>query len=145
MILNRSFATTPWDFTNLFDDFLARTPRARSWEPRPRYNYPPINVHYNNDHVVVTSEMPGMEADDIDISIKGNVLTLSGERKTPQHDEEDNLLRNERRFGQFSRSLQMPFEIDPDSVKAQYKNGVLEIKLDRSEADKPKKIQVQSS
>lgn len=94
---------------------------------------------------VVTAELPGLKLEDIEISVTGDTLTLKGDYAQPEKDEDIRYHRQERRYGKFSRSLQLPFNVDAEKVEASYKNGVLKISLPQSEADKPKKIQIKTA
>lgn len=107
-------------------------------------NYPAMNVWANEDGAIVTAELPGIEPDEIDISVTGDTLTLTG-RRMPEELEEDEIYhRRERIYGRFTRTFQLPFEVEAKDVEAVYQKGVLHITLPRSEADKPQKITVKS-
>jgi HSP20 family protein len=95
--------------------------------------------------LVVNAEVPGIDVKDIDISVVGETLTLSGARKSEDLEEGSRYHRQERGSGKFNRSVELPFPVDIDKVEATFKNGVLHISLPRSEADKPKKIVVKSA
>lgn len=114
---------------------------------RPAYapNYPAINVWTNENGAVVTAELPGVNPEDIDISIVGQTLTISGVREPEDMGEDVKLHRQERGFGKFSRSFELPFLIDDAKVEAMFEKGVLHISLPRAEADKPKKIAVKTA
>jgi HSP20 family protein len=107
--------------------------------------YPAMNVWTNADGAVITAELPGMNADDLEISVQGDTLTLRGSRSAEEQGEGMTYHRRERGSGQFRRSFQLPFNVDPNKVEANYERGVLHIFLPRSEADKPRKIQVRSA
>lgn len=110
--------------------------------PQTTGEFPPLNVWANEEHALVTAELPGIEADSLDVSVVGDTITLSGERPVPDVDGDVKFHRRERWHGNFSRTLQMPFRIDADGVDAAYENGVLQLALPRAEADKPKRISV---
>jgi HSP20 family protein len=116
----------------------------RTWAPRST-EYPPLNVWSNEDEMVVQAELPGFAADDIDISVVQNALTLRGSRKPEELKEGESYHRRERWTGQFVRTLELPFEVDNSKVEAEYKHGVLSIRLPRAEEHKPKKITVKAS
>jgi HSP20 family protein len=88
--------------------------------------------------------MPGFDPADIDIRVSADQFVLSGEWKRSGSEKDAEYHRRERSIGKFSRSIQLPFMVDPDSVDVTYTNGILEVKLQRAEADKPKKIAVKS-
>jgi len=114
---------------------------------RPTYapNHPAINVWTSENGAVVTAELPGVNPEDIDISIVGQTLTISGSRKPEDLGEEVKLHRQERGFGDFSRSFELPFLVDDAKVEAMFEKGVLQISLPRAEADKPKKVTVKTA
>jgi HSP20 family protein len=107
-------------------------------------NYPAMNVWANEDGVIVTAELPGIETEDLDISVRDNVLTLSGHRAPEDVGEDVTYHRRERGTGSFRRAFRLPFQVDPDAVEARYASGVLWLTLPRAEEDKPRKITVQS-
>ncbi|MGC9469321.1 MAG: Hsp20/alpha crystallin family protein [Anaerolineae bacterium] len=108
-------------------------------------SYPAMNVWMNADGAIVTTELPGVDPEDFDISVQGDTLTLKGQRAAPELGEGAVYHRRERGYGQFQRAFQLPFEVDVENVEATYKNGVLRISLPREESDKPRKIEVASS
>lgn len=110
-----------------------------------RPGYPALNILTNQDGAVVTAELPGINLDDIDISIVGDLLTLTGNRQPDQLPEGARYHRQERGYGRFSRIIRLPFQVEVDRVEAVFKNGVLHISLPRPEADKPRKITVKSA
>lgn len=108
-------------------------------------SFPAVNIWAAEDSVKITAEIPGVNKDDIDINVTGDTLTLSGVRKQGELPEGVRYHRQERRYGEFDRSIQMPYTVDINKVKATFKNGVLTIELPRVEAEKPKKITVKAS
>ena len=121
----------------------------RMYESGSRYriapSFPAINIWTNPEGAIVTAEVPGVNADNIDISVVGDTLTISGKREPGEFDETEGYHRRERGFGSFSRSIQLPFQVEGNQVEASFKKGVLEITLPRAEADKPKKISVKTA
>jgi len=105
-------------------------------------SFPAINIWTNEDGQVITAELPGFKPEDIDIDISADKLTLSGERKLEDVGDDVRYHRQERSYGKFVRSIQLPFMVDTGKVDASMKDGVLEIALQRAEADMPKKIAV---
>jgi HSP20 family protein len=105
----------------------------------------PVDVIENKDNVVVRASVPGMQPEDIDVSISGDVLTIKGETKSEEKVQEDNYVRQERHFGKFERSLQMPSMVVADKADAKFENGVLTLTLPKAEASKPKTIKVKTS
>lgn len=108
-------------------------------------NYPAINVWANEESAVITAELPGVNSEEIDISVVGDTLTLSGNRHLEELGEGDKYHRRERSYGQFTRTFELPFLVEADEVEAVFEKGVLHISLPRAEADKPKKIAVKTA
>ncbi|HNB21116.1 MAG TPA: Hsp20/alpha crystallin family protein [Candidatus Melainabacteria bacterium] len=106
--------------------------------------FPPVNVWTSPDGAIVRTEIPGIDPEKIDITIVNETLTIRGSRLEESTKDCHSCHRKERGFGQFVRSLQLPFLVDSDKVKASFKDGVLEIELPRAEADKPRRISVVS-
>jgi HSP20 family protein len=106
--------------------------------------YPAMNVWTNEEGLQITAEVPGVSPKDIDISVVGDTLTLSGVREPDELKEGARYHRQERGYGNYSRSLQLPFSVNVDKVEATFKNGILSIVLPRAEEDKPKKITIKS-
>ncbi len=125
------------EMNRLFSDWPWRT----RWATAP--SYPAMNVWMDENGAVLTAELPGVQLDDIDITIEEDTLTLRGERK-PDEVEGVTYHRQERRFGSFLRTFRLPFRVDADQVEATFKDGVLNIVLPRAEEDKPKKITVKA-
>lgn len=107
--------------------------------------FPPVNIWLGENSVVVTAELPGMKREDVNISLQDEVLTLEGRREPQIKQQEVKWHRRERAYGTFARTIQLPFRVDPEKVHARYNNGVLEIELERLEADRPKKIQIRAA
>lgn len=105
--------------------------------------YPAVNVWVNGDDAVITSEIPGVNKDNIDISVSGNSVTLSGSR--PEDTQEgDSYHRHELWHGDFRKTVKLPFNVDSEKVHASYKKGILHVSLPKQEAEKPKKIKIES-
>jgi HSP20 family protein len=107
--------------------------------------FPSINVWLGDNSVVVTAELPGVTREDVNLDLQEDVLTLAGRRQPVQGQENVNWQRRERAYGAFSRVVQLPFRIDPDKVQARFNNGVLEIELQRLEADRPRRIEIRAA
>lgn len=107
--------------------------------------FPPINVWEESDTLFVEAELPGMELQDLEISLtRGNELTVKGERK-PLVTESGVCHRCERGYGSFTRVIELPYFVDAEGVDAMLKHGVLTIKLPKSEAAKPRRIELKSN
>lgn len=105
-------------------------------------SYPAMNVWTGEDGAVVMAELPGVKVEDIDISVRNDAMTLRGSREREQLGEGESYHRRERRFGSFSRTFQLPFQVESDKVDAKLTNGILSISLPRAEAEKARKIKV---
>lgn len=103
--------------------------------------YPPFNVFRKGDDFIIIIELPGVKKSDLDVQVKGRTIRLSG-AKTVGYPDKAALHRRERLAGRFDRAVTIPIEINPDGVKAEYRDGVLALFLPRAESDKPKSIKV---
>ena len=137
--------------TRLFDEFdwLTREmdrlfepmgiPGLRSTSPG---GYPTVNVATEEDKVHVLVFAPGIASDELDVQVQGNVLSISGKRDELATDQDTRIWADERFAGEFRRVLTLPDDVDPNRVEAQTRDGVLWIQVGRSEAARPRKIQV---
>jgi HSP20 family protein len=125
------------EMNHLFADW----PTSAGWGAAPAY--PAMNVWTNEDGAVVTAELPGVDPEDIEISVVNETLTLTGTRQ-PEEVEGATYHRRERGQGRFTRSFQLPFRIEGDEVEASFEQGVLYINLPRAQEDRPKKITVRA-
>jgi HSP20 family protein len=107
--------------------------------------FPAVNVWQNEEAVVITAELPGIDPSDIDITVKNNVLTLAGERRAPEVGEDAVWHRRERGFGRFSRAIRLPFPARDEQVEARFANGVLRVAVSRPEEDKPRRIEIKAA
>lgn len=103
---------------------------------------PPIDLLETADKVVVKAEVPGVDPKEINISVQDNILTIKGEKKEEKEEKGKTFYRMERLHGSFSRSIDLPTSIDVNTIAAEYKNGVLEITMQKKEEVKPKQISV---
>ena len=104
---------------------------------------PALDIYEDKDTFVVKAELPGMKKEDIDVSVRDGNLTLSGERKRAEVNAELEVYHAERFFGHFERTLALPAAVNAEQIAAQYQDGVLTVTLPKSEAAKPKHINVQ--
>jgi HSP20 family protein len=126
-----------------FDQFYGRgqddVMRRGAWVP-------PVDIFSTGNHeLVLCAELPDMKREDIELTVDNNVLTLRGERKLSEDVKEENFHRIERAYGPFSRSFALPLTVDTSKVKAEYKNGVLTVRLPMREEAKPRQIEVQTA
>ena len=118
--------------------------RALTRWPATSVEFPAVNVWVSGDNAFLTSEIPGVEAGSLEISVVGKSVTIRGTRQPELLKEGETFHRKERWLGQFSKTIEMPFAIDSAKVEAKSAMGILQISLPRAEADKPKKITVKS-
>lgn len=104
---------------------------------------PPVDIYQNgDDELVLKAEIPDMSREDIDITVENFVLTIKGEKKLANEVKEEQYHHVERRYGTFSRSFSLPQTVDAGKVSAEYKNGVLTVRLPLREEAKPRQIKV---
>lgn len=128
----RPFSDLQSEINRLFGD---SAPTAVSFAPA-------LDVFEKDDSLVVKADLPGVKPEDLSISIHEGVLTLSGKREHEEEVKKDSFFYVERSFGSFSRSIQLPIEVDADKVKANFNGGILTVTAPKSERAKPKTIEV---
>ena len=126
---------------NIFDDLFYLNRRGD--EKLTMWNWKPVvDIYDNEDKFVINAELPGVDKKDIVIDVKDRLLTLKGERSSEKEVKEDKYHRRERAYGSFERVFTLPAEIDPDQIKADFKNGILKIDIPKQEEQKPRQITV---
>jgi HSP20 family protein len=135
------------EMDRMMDDFFTR--RMRPWwpgrwlvSPDSELVTPTVDVYEEKDDVVVKAELPGLEKDEIEVNISDSHLTLKGEKKKEEKIEQKDYYRCERSYGAFLRSVELPHEVKADKVKASFKNGILEVRLPKTEEAKAKEIKI---
>jgi len=108
----------------------------------PRRFVPSTDLAETETHYVLTADLPGVAEDDVSIELDDNVLTVSGERKLEQEEKREGYHRVERSFGRFRRSLRLPDGVDADAIAATFDKGVLEIRIPKPEARKPRRVEI---
>jgi HSP20 family protein len=103
---------------------------------------PPMDVHETPDEIVVTASLPGVRAEDVDITMTGQTLVVRGETKADESVKREQYLYRERRYGSFSRSLQLPVRVEGDKAEASFENGILTLRIPKSEEVKPRQIRI---
>jgi HSP20 family protein len=103
---------------------------------------PPINVRENDEQVIVEAELPGVRADDVDISVENGMLTIAGEKRAGQEKREESWHIVERRYGRFERTFTLARTVDVENIRATFEDGVLHIVLPKREEAKPRRIRV---
>jgi HSP20 family protein len=106
---------------------------------------PPMDVHETPDEIIVTASLPGIRAEDVDITMTGQTLSLRGEFKADNKVERDQYLYRERRYGSFHRALQLPVRVEGDRAEASFEDGVLTLRIPKAEEVKPRQIQVKAA
>jgi HSP20 family protein len=106
--------------------------------------FPSIDIQEEDDRITVTAELPGMEKENIDVSIKDRFLIVKGEKSSEKIKEKKRYFRKERSYGYFERSVKLPDEVDDTSVKARYRRGVLTVSMKKKEYSQAKSIQVKT-
>ena len=128
------------EMDDLFDGFFRSLDR-----PFNGYKaWPAIDVAEEEDAIIVRAEVPGCKADDIDISVHGNVLTISGEKKLSEEKKEKGYYHMESAYGSFRREINLPTDVNQSKVDASYKDGVLSITLPKAEKAKSIKVKIKS-
>jgi HSP20 family protein len=105
---------------------------------------PAVDVWETDSELVLSFDLPGIPEDKVAVELDDNILTVTGERERTQEHSSDRFYRFERRFGQFSRSVTLPTGVKEEDIKAEYKDGVLEIRVPKPAEQKPKRIQIGS-
>ena len=103
---------------------------------------PACDIYETEDEIVVKAEIPGVKREDVKLSLQDNVLTLSGERKFEEETKKENHVRVERGYGSFTRSFTLPPSVDAKKISAEFKDGLLEVKLPKLEQAKPTEVEI---
>ncbi|HEX2264782.1 MAG TPA: Hsp20/alpha crystallin family protein [Solirubrobacterales bacterium] len=132
------------DMNRLFDSFFGRREGAAVNGYGSRRWIPAMDLVETEDDLVLRADLPGLDRDDVDIEVKDGVLTISGERKAQHEEKREGFHRVERSFGRFSRSLELPKGVDPDSIGASFERGVLEVRMPKPAERKPTRIEIRA-
>ncbi len=131
-----------------FEDFWRR-PFPSLWRPERWWPFetdvlrmPAVDVYEDKDDVVLKAELPGLSKEDINVQVSDSSVTIKGEKKREEEVKEQDYYRCERSYGTFARTIELPCQVKADQVQASYKNGVLEIRLPKTEEAKTKTITV---
>jgi len=130
---------------NIFDDVLNLRDIVDSFfsENAPRWRtreFPQVEIYEGKDDFEVRALLPGIKAEDVDVHLVDDSLVIEGEKKNDYADQP--YLRKERHFGSFKKSVKLPYRVEADKITAELKNGILLIRLHKSEEAKPKKIEI---
>ena len=129
------------DQSHLFDDPFFRIGRMADDSDLGMWT-PAVDLYEKDDHYMIKAELPGVNKDNIKIDLKDRLLTLSGERTHNNEVKEENYYRRERSYGKFQRAFTLPADVDSDKIKAEYKDGVLQIKVPKPEEKKAKQVTI---
>lgn len=152
------FELTPWrrrereiapsfgTFRREMDDLLSRFFGGEGLPALFQRGFSPtIDISETDREITVKAEIPGMDSKDLDISIAGAVLTIKGEKKAEKEEKGEAFHRVERSFGAFSRSFTLPCEVEEDKITAEYKDGVLSLKIPKAESAQKKTIKIETT
>jgi HSP20 family protein len=133
------------DMDRMMEDFFGR--RMRPWWPWPRGESmeiatPAVDLYEEKDDIVVKAELPGIEKDNVEVNLSNHHLTIKGEKKKEEEVKEENYYRSERTYGAFFRTVELPADVQGEKVKASFKNGILEVRLPKTEEAKTREIKV---
>lgn len=131
------------EVNRLFDTFFGR-PTAGGNGSSPRRWVPVLDMHETKDDLILSFELPGVSEKEISLSITGDLLTLKGERAFNRDVKDNSYQHVERAYGKFERSVQLPMSVQADKVKATYRDGVLEVRLPKTEEVKPRGIKIET-
>ncbi len=136
---SRSIFNLKSDMDRVFENFL-----NTDWDLSERFGdvTPVMDVEETENDYRISAELPGLKKEDVKITFQNNTLTISGEKKAEKEKKEDSYHRMERTYGKFSRSVHIPGQVMADKIDAEFKDGVLNISLPKSEEAKPKQIEV---
>ena len=126
------------------DEMFGRAGRPMNRGQEPSGWVPPLDVHQEGDQMVVCAEVAGIDPNEVDITVEDDVLTISGSREEDRTVEEGNWIRRERQTGRFRRAVSLPPGIDPGEIRANARNGVIEIRIPQPAASEPHRVPLQS-
>jgi HSP20 family protein len=130
------------EMERMFEDVFGRSWWPGRWVREMRDRRPAIEVQEEKDAVVVKAEIPGMKKEDIEVNLSGDLLTIRGEKRQEEERKEKGYYYSERTYGGFSRSIQLPTDVQAEKVSAGFKDGVLEIRLPKTEEAKRKEVKI---
>jgi len=137
----RNVAALQDRINRIFDESFSRTADVdddismSAWKPS-------VDIYETDEAIILKAELPGIKKEDVSVEIKDNVLTLRGERVEDKEIKEGSYFRKERCFGTFSRAFNLQHRVQPDKIKARFKDGILEVEIPKPEEEKPKQITV---
>jgi len=138
----RDFMQMREEMDRLFNQFFGRGGDGEGATWGPGTWVPPVDIYETDEAFVLKAELPGVSKEDLQIELYDNRLILRGERKHETDVKEEQYHRRERAYGRFERSFWLPTAVDADKIQAHFMNGVLDLRLPKSEAAKPKRIAI---
>lgn len=139
------FQGNPWqEMDRLLQEIDEVSHRAiPGFSRKSKGDFPAVNLWSDEERVLLTAQLPGVDPKDLDITAKEDTVSIQGKRQLPDVDREKFVYhRQERKSGEFKRVLRLPYAVNPEKVEARYERGILQIVLPRAEKDRPKKIAV---
>jgi HSP20 family protein len=137
----REMPALPNRINRLFDDPFFHFGRMADDDSMGMWN-PAVDLYEKDDHFVIKAELPGVDKNDIKVDLKDRVLTLSGERSYDNEVKEENYYRKERSYGRFQRAFRLPADVDSDKIKAEFKDGVLQVEVPKPDEIKAKQVTI---
>src|SRR5919205_1628034 len=138
----RELSSLQNEMNRLFNTFFD-TPTTGGNGGAARRWVPSMDLVETDEHFVLRADLPGLSQEDVSIELEDNVLTVSGERKAEHEEKREGFYRMERSFGSFRRALTLPEGVDADAITAGFDKGVLEVRIPKPEARKPRKVAIQ--
>ncbi|KJS32379.1 MAG: hypothetical protein VR64_07670 [Desulfatitalea sp. BRH_c12] len=132
------------EFDNLMDRFFGEDFFPSTEFMREGRWAPSLDISEGKKDITIRAEIPGVDHKDLDISLEGRMLSIKGEKKQEKEEKDENQHRVERSYGYFARTVQLPTEVDPDKVEAEYKQGVLTVRLKKTRESEKKRIEIKT-
>ena len=139
--IERPAASLQREMNRLFDDFFSRDFFVEPFRGIGEWR-PAVDVAETDTSVIVKADLPGLDAKNLDVSLRGDVLTIKGEKKEEKEEKTKSYFRVERHYGSFERSVRLPASVKADQVQASFKDGVLHIEMPKTEEAKQKSIRI---
>jgi HSP20 family protein len=135
-------ATFNTGIDRLFNEFMGRSLRQMEEETAACAWTPAVNILEREEGIVISADLPGLKAEDVDVTVDNGVLTIKGERTLEEVSEGETYHRVERSYGSFERSFSIPNSVDPKKIEARFTNGEMTITLPKREESKPRSVKV---
>lgn len=137
-------ATWNTNIDRLFNEFMGRSLREMDIENASCGSWSPsVNILEKEDAIVITADLPGLKAEDVEVTIENSVLTIKGERTLEEASEGETYHRVERSYGSFERSFKVPSSVDPKKIEARFVNGEMTVNLPKRDESKPRSVKVE--